>query len=483
MKKFNSLYELNVYVNSNPIDINDIDIDSLTVKITSKMTTFGVMSTEKEYLCYIIFNDKSSYREYKEGKQIDADLHSINAIQINITLSEFQTLKPKVKYIEFINPDEKLTPSGSFSEDVPVNPYSNWGADIANINLAWTRGFTGKGVRVAIIDDSFPNESNPLNFKDRVTFDTSIIINPTTISIPEGNIATHGTACAGIIGAPAHPERAIGIAYDCDMYGLGTDLRNIAINKAYQWCIDNDIDIVSTSYGYSSSTEITGIRADKLLIEAMQSKGIIHVSSAGNKNSVKHHYPSNYPGVISVGAVAEIGGKLTKVSWDSTTPEGGGYNQPSVDFIFSGQGVRTFDATESPFVSFGGTSAACPGIAGIYAILKQEYPDKSKDELTSLLKSNSFQVMGRYGRYPIYKDYSKKELDGTRISKINKDGSMYIKGEMIVDELCESLKFDSAGNLHVKSFDTGVSSNKYTHPLKFFKDRISTRFIIENQKI
>ena len=119
----------------------------------------------------------------------------------------------------------------------------------------------------------------------------------------------------------------------------------------------------------------------------------------------------------------------------------------------------------------------------MYAILKQEYPDKSKDELTSLLKSNSFQVMGRYGRYTIYKDYSKKELDGTRISKINKDGSMYIKGEIIVDELCESLRFDSTGNLHVKSFDTGVSSNKDTHPLNFFKDRISTRFIIENQKI
>ena len=154
MKKFNSLYELNDYVNSNPIDINDIDIDSLTVKITSKMTTFGVMSTEKEYPCYIIFNDKSSYREYKEGKQIDADLHSINAIQINITLSEFKRLKPNVRFIEFIDINEKATPTEASSE-IPKFLNTNWGADIANVQESWAKGYTGKGVKVAVIDGMF----------------------------------------------------------------------------------------------------------------------------------------------------------------------------------------------------------------------------------------------------------------------------------------------------------------------------------------
>lgn len=469
MKKFNSLYELNQYVNSHNVEVSNINIEECTVELQKDIGLFRIMSEEVAYPCYVIFNDIESFQEYKAEKSVKADLPSILAVEVEITITEFQTLKPKVKYIEFINPDEKLTPAESFSEDVPVNRYPNWGAEIANINLAWRRGFTGQGVRVAIIDGSFPNESNPLNFKDRIIFRAGDMT------------SNHGNACAGIIGAPAHSERAIGIAYDCDMYGLETAYYRNENNLAYQWCIDNDIDIVSTSYGTNYATEITGITADKLLIEAMQSKGIIHVASAGNASFYKYHYPSNYPGVISVGAVAQRG-KLVKVTWDDSTPEGGGYNQPSVDFIFSGQDVLTFDASNSPFVSFGGTSAACPGIAGMYAILKQEYPDKSKDELTSLLKSNSFQVMGRYGRYPIYKDYSKKELDGTRISKINKDGSMHIKGEIIVDELCESLKFDSAGNLHVKSFDTGVSSNKNSHPLNFFKDRISTRFIIENQK-
>ena len=470
MKKFNSLYALNQYVNSNNVKISNINIEECTVQLQKDIGLFRTMSKEVTYPCYVIFNDLESFQEYKTEKGVKADLPSILAVEVEITITEFQTLKPQVKYIEFINPDEKLTPAGSFSEDVPYNRYPNWGAEIANINLAWARGFTGQGVRVAVIDGAFPNDSNPLNFKDHVIFRHG------------DNTSTHGNACAGILGAPEHPERAIGIAYDCDMYALETGYYTNENNLAYQWCIDNDIDIVSTSYGNDSDTERTGITTGRLLIEAMQSKGIIHVASAGNKNSAKYHYPSDYQGVISVGAVAEKG-KLVKVTWDTSTAEGGGYNQPSVDFIFSGQEVRTYNASKYPFVYFAGTSAACPGIAGMYAILKQEYPDKSKDELTSLLKSNSFQVMGRYGRYPIYKDYSKKELDGTRISKINKDGSMYIKGKIIVDELCESLKFDSAGNLHVKSFDTGVSSNKDTHPLNFFKDRISARFIIENQKI
>ena len=469
MKKFNSLYELNQYVNSHNVKMSSINIEECTVELQKDIGLFRTMPEEVAYPCYVIFNDLESFQEYKTEKSVKADLPSILAVEVEITITEFQTLKPKVKYIEFINSDEKLTPAGSFSEDVPDNRYPNWGAEIANVNLAWARGSTGQGVRVAIIDEAFPYESNPLNFKDRVKFKTVYIA------------SNHGNACAGILGAPPHPERAIGIAYDCDMYGLQTGLYVNETNMAYQWCIDNDIDIVSTSFGHEHDTEITGITAEKLLIEAMQSKGIVHVASAGNRSSIKYFYPASYQGVISVGAVAERG-KLVKVTWDDSTPEGGGYNQPSVDFIFSGEDVRTFDGSASPFVYFEGTSAACPGIAGMYAILKQEYPDKSKDELTSLLKSNSFQVMGRYGRYPIYKDYSKKELDGTRISKINKDGSMHIKGKIIVDELCESLKFDSAGNLHVKSFDTGVSSNKDTHPLNFFKDRISTRFIIEDQK-
>ncbi|HZJ99599.1 MAG TPA: S8 family serine peptidase, partial [Tissierellaceae bacterium] len=363
MKKFNSLNELNDYVNSNPIDINDIDIDSLTVKITSKMTTFGVMSTEKEYPCYIVFNDKSSYREYKEGKQIDADLHSINAIQINITLSEFKRLKPNVRFIEFIDINEKATLAEANNESYePVK--TNWGADIANVQESWAKGYTGKGVKVAAVDVGFVSNPNFLNFKEHVIF-------------AEARDKSHGTACASVICSPPSSKYLTGIAHGCDMYALETNLLTTAIMQACQWCIDNEMDIITMSIVWNSNFEWGPYDTSKLLWEEVVARGIIFVAGAGNRNVYPLTYPAFVDGVIAVSAIAHVRGKLTKVSWDNTTSEGGGLNQPWLDFIFAGTNVKVASIYNTGRTA-NGTSVSAPAIAGMFALLKEEFPNKTR---------------------------------------------------------------------------------------------------------
>lgn len=467
MKKFNSLNELNDYVNSNPIDINDIDIDSLTVKITSKMTTFGVMSTENEYPCYIIFNDKSSYREYKEGKQIDADLHSINAIQINITLSEFKRLKPNVRFIEFIDINEKATPTEANSE-IPKFLKTNWGADIANVQESWAKGYTGKGVKVAVIDGMFHSSPNFLNFKEHIIMGAGSL-----------DYENHGNQCASIICSPM-TNQMVGIAHGCDLYALETDLKTTTLALCYQWCIDNEMDIASASYGMDAFDAGHGT-TNKLIIQAMIASGVLFVAAAGNKNAYQWHPPASIEGVVSVGAVAEWG-KLQKVTWDSSNSEGGGMNQPWVDFIFAGEDVASIGKINR-WSYFGGTSAACPAIAGMFALLKEEFPNKTNVELIALLKSNSFQVLGRYGVFPIYTDYENSQVEENRILKVNKDGSINIKGELIIDEDCEKVRIDKYGNMHLKSYFTGITYRRNSYPISFKKNTVSARCIIENSDI
>ena len=118
--------------------------------------------------------------------------------------------------------------------------------------------------------------------------------------------ATHGTHCAGTIGAVHNNGIGVaGVMAEVSMVavkfltdrGSGSTINAI---KAIDYASGLDVDIMSNSWGGGGFSQ-----ALKESIERASAKGIVFTAAAGNSstnNDQRPHYPSNYqvPNVVSV---------------------------------------------------------------------------------------------------------------------------------------------------------------------------------------
>lgn len=239
--------------------------------------------------------------------------------------------------------------------------------ELANIHYAHENGITGKGVKVAVIDTSFVDLPE-LNLKEIV------ILSPYS-----DKVTTHGTAVASIVRR---------IAPDAEIYALAHGGKTSGVIKALQWCVDNDVDIVNMSIGYRTQAS-TNILNPK--IKELDRKGTIMVASAGNSD-FDEYYPAYIDGVYAVSGVDYQNGKIINV----------GYNNADwIDLTFLGKMCPVL--TTSGNVGYSsGTSCSSPAVAGMFALLKQEYPQATKNELFDLLTENGITTPGIAGVFPVY---------------------------------------------------------------------------------
>ncbi len=270
-----------------------------------------------------------------------------------------------------------------------------WYLDLIKADSAWDVQTGSSHIKVAVIDNFIWGDhpdlqiasSNQCKFtaSNKYTVGSSA---PLASSIPQGSTqaaysASHGTHCAGLVGAINN--NGIGIA----SIGGGVTLLSVAAgvesnpryirygNEAIQWAANKGANVISMSYGTSASSS-TG----KAITQACYNAGIVLVAAAGNEgdedNSIS--YPAGYPTVISVASV-DGDGKLSYFSqWgpgraDIAAPGGfvkSGYF-PNIlsttycksymfPYYYSGFAGTYYDGMQ-------GTSMACPIVAGLCGLL------------------------------------------------------------------------------------------------------------------
>ncbi|HYF15572.1 MAG TPA: S8 family serine peptidase [Phycisphaerales bacterium] len=139
------------------------------------------------------------------------------------------------------------------------------------------------------------------------------------------DLHSHGTHCAGTIGAVDNTVGVIGVAPSVNLMagkvlsnsGWGSDSD---VQAGVEWAADNGADVISMSLGGSGYSQSF---AD--IVAAVVGSGVTIVAAAGNDNSGNPHYPSSYPGVISVAAVdsnMERAGFSNYGSWISVAAPG-----------------------------------------------------------------------------------------------------------------------------------------------------------------
>lgn len=324
----------------------------------------------------------------------------------------------------------------------------NGGASLAasshiDAEKAWdiTRG--NRTVVVAITDDAI--DLNHPDFQG-----TGKIVAPKDfkdqdfLPLPVSSDESHGTACAGIAVAEENGVGIVGVAPGCALMPIRTTgfLDDDSVEQLFDYCIAHDASVISCSWGPAAVYFPLSLRQRAALTRAAtqgrQGKGCVIVFAAGNANRpvngtiYERGWPNDllkgptnwlggftvHPDVITVSACTSLGKKSAYSNWgtlvsvcapSNNAPPGMWFEQtgyigtaPQITVPLPGLGVFTTDLIgtlgyeSGNYVrSFGGTSSACPVVAGVVGLVLSVNPDLTAQEVKRLLQETTDKIVDR----------------------------------------------------------------------------------------
>ena len=363
------------------------------------------------------FKDKPGQAELHAFKGLGGDVNSvftiIPAISGRLPAKAIEALKnnPQVEVVELDYTVQALEYS---SENELGN---SWGADHVNADAAFAAGYSGEGIKVAVLDsgvnfnhfdlsENFDSSANELGY-DFVSDDFN----------PE-DVYGHGTHVAGILAAASNGFGIVGVAPNAQIVALRVLDDNgegtaSTIIEALQWIQnynaahpESPIRITNNSYG-------TGSNSSQLeaAFDVLASSGVLHIGSAGNKGSTAGNgnnvnYPAKYASVVAVAALdknnqrasfsstgsdVEIAapGLAVLSTWKDGTNSAG--PQP---FAFAGYAGEYF-------IEANGTSMASPHVAGVAALLMASDPSYTAEAVRNKTNGTALDL-GETGRDKLY---------------------------------------------------------------------------------
>ena len=365
------------------------------------------------------------------GGLVKQHLSTVKALLVSLPASRLQSLSndPDIAYV---------------SPDRCISKQMNNAAVGVLANYAWSLGYDGTGIAVAVIDSGVHGVDD---LKDAQGHNR-ILYNYDSLGGGADDQYGHGTHVAGIIGGSGKDS----ICSNCDVtirgiapnvkiinfhalgqQGQGTDSSVInAINKAIQLKSQYNIRVMNLSLG-RPVYETYALDPLCQAVEAAWKAGIVVVVAAGNDGrtnySVLNGYgtitaPGNDPYVITVGAMNTKGTPdrsddvMTSYSSkgqsaidhvvkpDLVAPgnrvvslQTGGYlqknypgNRPSVSYYQTG----TSGSVSGKYFILSGTSMATAVVSGGAALVIQKNPTFTPDQVKAVLMKTAYKSLPQY---------------------------------------------------------------------------------------
>jgi subtilisin family serine protease len=309
------------------------------------------------------------------------------------------------------------------------------------VEKAWdlTRG--ARSIVVAIMDDSVDLNHPDFQGAGKIVAPRDFKDND-FLPMPGEPNDDHGTACAGVAVAEETGKGAVGVAPGCALMPLRTSgfLDDESVEELFGWAMTKGAAVISCSWGASAVYFPLSLRQRNALsraaIEGRNGKGCVIVFAAGNANRpvngavMEQGWTNNvlkgstnwlagfavHPDVIAVAASTSLNRKAAYSNWgkeisvcapSNNAPPGFGlqsmgyvYTPPPIREELLGLGVVTSDRLGQPgydpgdFTSdFGGTSSACPVVAGVAALILSANPDLTAAEVRQVLQQTADKIV------------------------------------------------------------------------------------------
>lgn len=269
-------------------------------------------------------------------------------------------------------------------------------------------GYTGYGVRVAVVDSGI--DANHPEFNERTIYGYDFASSSSGYARDENG---HGSHVASIIAGERDGYGMRGVAYDATLYsykvdndgdgGLEALTNSSQIATVFNRHITDNISVSNNSWG--SGNSVLGLSAAAVnasfsdaitAARSAQSNGTLIVFSAGNEDRTQPDLVGALPYYNSDLA----GAWLTVVAVDQNLQETGYTNRCGVAASFcvtapggadnsSSDGIRAADAGTSGYVRLSGTSMAAPHVSGLAAALVEKFPNLTPTQIATRIKSTA----------------------------------------------------------------------------------------------
>lgn len=297
----------------------------------------------------------------------------LNSLVIECDSSKVSIIEhlPFVKQIEFISRKsiENIEYKSNFYSVGNIKQHPKYGASYPIVkavkaNKLHKRGVRGEGAYIAVLDDGFGGvDTLEMWFdKERIKFECDVV-NPGGDIYKEDD---HGTAVLSIMLAMREGEY-IGVAPLSDYALIRTE--DIRCEAAYEEDLfvrgleiadSLGVDIINASLGYGEFGDI--ISVSTLASEIATEKGIIVVTSCGNRGDRGFTHPADAKGVIAVGGINKQG-RVSKFT--SREVVNGKYIAPKEKAL--AEDVSIINGSGKIMTTYG-TSFASPAVAGAKAL-------------------------------------------------------------------------------------------------------------------
>jgi serine protease AprX len=367
--------------------------------------------------------------------QTKKTFNTIKAIQVTVSPSMLETLE-SMPNVSYISPNRK---NRSFLDLT---------TSAVNANFAWIFGWDGTGVGVAVIDSgiAFKHDlTGSTGTTSRVVYSENFVTGETATT----DVYGHGTHVAGIIGSTGKDSHGLGFTRTfkgvapnvglislrvLDANGRGDESSVIAaIERAIALKSTYNIRVINLSLG---RPVFESYKLDPLCqaVEAAWKAGIVVVAAAGNygrDNSMGTNgyatiaSPGNDPYVITVGAMNT---KNTMSTADDVIASYSSKGPTLVDHVVKpdlvapGNGVVSLMAPNSTLAAMypqtlilastykpigipgnsgdyfrlSGTSMATPVVSGAAALLIQQQPSLTPDQVKARLMKTATKALNLY---------------------------------------------------------------------------------------
>jgi serine protease AprX len=279
---------------------------------------------------------------------------------------------------------------------------------------AWARGFDGTGVGIAVVDSGVTPRRD---FGERLVQVTL----PTQDGTALDDHVGHGSLVAGVAAGASGNGKYVGVAPGATVYAVNVaredGVYTSDVIAGLRWVLQNaktkNIRVVNLSLSQTAPSQYTSSTLDAA-VERLWKAGVVVVASAGNLGPDSMLYaPANDPFVISVGASDP---NDTETTADDTLASFSSYGRTQSDnakpelvapgrHIFStvpgaASLLRAAPAAnvvrdgDDIYLRMNGTSFAAPQVAGAAAILLQQRPELTPDQVKWILSTSARPLIG-----------------------------------------------------------------------------------------